>query len=209
MSVQVQPTLYQHITNLISQKKPDYAKIKYYPSYKISSSYEMEIEESTKKTKQKMLRYIESKSGVGAAIPVVERKTFNEYGIKDTFARTETIHPTPSIDSATYTYFRREQHMLRNPSLESDGLDGLFVFEMYSLCEEDSIPHIVDYPHCVKGDVDSYDVDGTTVCFTQYTLEQNKMYIDISSNVDINNVTDSMMSFFDSIKSLIEDIDSM
>lgn len=136
-----------HLVHLIDKKHPDYLKIKYYPSNEqnikdIECSSSLVNYPVIKTATELSPNDMEKLNIFLKSYPCV-LESFSEYGIKDTFVRisTNTLNVNKPVQGGTTRmFFKRELHIF-----EVDNLQGMFVIEMYRICEEESLPHIVNY----------------------------------------------------------------
>lgn len=127
----------ESVKQRIDEKEPDYVRIRYYPSCKITNSiitinnidHEKLLNQKIKDVMTTMKKLNDS---------------FTEYGIKDTFLRKH--------ENGTHSYFRREQYLFKYESMT----DGVFVIELYNKCDEDEFPHIINYSHNISYVTTSY-----------------------------------------------------
>jgi hypothetical protein len=196
----------EEICSFIIGKKPNYVRIRHYPSC-VSIFDEpttdtdnniIQTSELNNNEKNKLLRYLKDKPHISG--------TFTEYGIRDIYVRvsnTTNSNVKGNKPENSRLFFRRELYMIESMSLhklieleinpEENNFDipscssSIYVFEVYKLCEEEEFPYIVNYHH------------NTNYFATTYTtVEQNGelkiCFTNIQNNKTQNNNSDSVKS---------------
>lgn len=189
----------------INQKNPDHVQIRYYPDCRVSGSIITvnNVNNNDKKYENMKKRMLNMKK---------KHEIFTEYGIKDTFSK---------IINSQQIFFRREQYLFTC----EDGC-GMFVIELYSKCDEDEFPQIVDYCHNVSYTLTSFIHDKLNHVFSKIknnqksSLSKNQRVpfvtalinteiqhhdeieiFDINSEIDIKNFDKSLNEFMENINS--------
>jgi len=146
--------------------------------------------------------------------------SYIEYGIRDTFVRSIS-HNTNTADD-TRMFFRREIHTTR-----LENCPGIFTIELYIMCDEANFPILVNYPHHLNCDVDTYVLSNTKskplrMCFTKvtdnelheqnqqkvkskYSMPDNMMYFSVCRDMTVTNTTNvdvELNAFFKDIMAL-------
>lgn len=119
-----------YVKKIIDEKNPDHVKLRYYPSYKTKSDHEIQVCGLEKSSDEKMNQYLTSNRNITIG-------RYIEYGLKDTFVRIATTN-----DQTTRLFFRR-----MNFIFTIDEMPGIFVIEIYNMCEEEDLPFVVNYDH--------------------------------------------------------------
>lgn len=136
--------------------------------------------------------------------------SYKEYGLKDTFVRSTDIIITGNIKETNKMCFRRQMYTTR-----LNNCPGIFVIELYTQCDEDNFPTIIDYPYYLCCKVDTYimttnDDIAFRICFTKIedakdASSKNKIYFSVCKDTRINGITDinrELETFFKDILSL-------
>jgi hypothetical protein len=174
----------QKLINKIRQHKINTIKFCYYP-FCDKSNRITKLKNMTQSNIKCILKGIDIDQHING--------NYTEYGVRDTFMRAINISEN-NKNGRTYVFFRRQIHIIR---LEND--EGLFVVELHTQCDEEDIPIIIDYPHFIQCNVDTYiimtDNDILRMCFTKIEdskciLSKETTYLNICRDISINNTTD-------------------
>lgn len=204
---------------IVEKKRPDHVRIRYYPSsdeHRIERDVECAahlplvatVKELCEDDMVKLRTYLKS-------FPCASG-TFTEYGIKDTFIR---VSNTDTGNKSSRMFFRRELHMFK-----IEKFSGMFVLEMFKMCEEEDLPHIVNYQHDANYSATTYTIEKDSgdlrICFTKIKHQNitdkskddnsftDKAFVDINMDLEISSdaktlqVSKSVNGFLDDIVSL-------
>ena len=180
----------QPIFDLIAKKNPDHVRIRFYPSCtnnyteadnKCSDLEMININGLSEKSIKSITKYLKNKPFVSGTVV--------EYGLKDTFVRISTIHG----DDKSRVFFRRETHIIDNHAGAKDF--GTYILELYKLCNEEDLPHIINYHHNVKQEVVTYTDTDLKICITKESSDddtdqsRNNQWIDFNDDLNIESMT--------------------
>jgi hypothetical protein len=182
---------------IINEKHPDNVKIRYYPSNINNESSNITIvKDLCDEDMMKLKMFLKSS--------IYTSETFTEYGIKDTFVRVSD-KDSKHIPRNSRIFFRRELQMFKIANFI-----GVFVIEMYHMCKEEDLPHIVKYQYDTVYCTTTYTLeknhDALHVCFTKinnHGLGSDQSFIDINRDLDVlTNFSKTVIVFLDDILAL-------
>lgn len=210
----------KNIIERIISKKVDTIKLCYYPFCNKKDDSIIKLQNLSKTDIDKIL------SGINIEEIFIGR--YIEYGVRDTFVRISEssnkniAHENMSgdeLENKQRMFFRRENHVL---FLNNE--PGMFVLELYMLCEEEDLPNIINYHHNIRCNVQvhiynsSKSIQPLRLCFTtideknpsQVQTNNNKSttYFNICRDVTIdkndtpNTINDKLQNFFTDVISL-------
>jgi len=206
------------LTNIIGRRMIDMIKFCYYPFCE-NVNNDTDIDHHVVKLKimstshiKRLLKRIQTEPKING--------NYIEYGIRDTFVRSISHNATED----TRMFFRREIHTTR-----LENCSGIFTIELYTMCDEANFPILINYPHYLNCDVDTYVLSNTEskplrMCFTKvtndnelqqheqklklkskYSMPENMMYFSVCRDIaftSIINVDVELNTFFKDIVSL-------
>lgn len=151
--------IHKNIIDVIMSKTVNTIKVCYYPFYNKNNNGVIKLQNLSKTDIDKIL--------VDINIEETFMGKYTEYGIRDTFVRisesfhknnqsvTENNMPQNKTENKSEDkqkmFFRRENHILF-----LDDESGMFVLELYTICEEEEIPIIINYHHNIKCNVNVF-----------------------------------------------------
>lgn len=200
------------IDKLIMEKKPQNMRIRYYPyseNQHISDAKEVNILCIKPMTKTE----IEKIKAVLKDYPNMSGK-FTEFGIKDTFVRINYESTNKSTNESTNessrVYFRKQIFVLRQTNLPEihDNFPGIFIIEIFNLCEKEDLPHIIDYHYDANYDANTYTINfpaddkknnNFKICII------NSQYLDFNKDLNINmDISTQIINFIKDINPYIK-----
>ncbi|VBB17987.1 hypothetical protein YASMINEVIRUS_450 [Yasminevirus sp. GU-2018] len=197
------------LTNDVVNKDYDNMRICYYPHGTFIDDPITHIEGIDDEDAKKITTKIKYDSRI--------KGRYVECGMRDTFVRvTDVDNDTGSQKHRSF--FRRSSYKLRVADI-----DGFFVLDIFTACDEEDLPVLADYPHYIQCDVDTYVVsnrgDPLKVCFTttsdKHTTDNNKQNSKVCLNIardmtddqcDANSLEKFIIKFFKDVKSLKNDV---
>jgi hypothetical protein len=206
---------------IINKKYPDHVRIRYYPSCNNANGYTNTEKQAVPCSIVKDLSDEDmTKLKIFLKSYPCASGTFTEYGIKDTFIRISNINNSSIGDSRMF--FRREIHMF-----SIGDFSGIFVIEMYKMCDEEDLPHIVNYQYNTNFHATTYTIEKDSgdmrICFTKVPMstkdgidntDQLKesadiSFTDINQDLDISTDLMGVMTVANSINKFIDDVASL
>ena len=188
----------QDLINKFRQRKIDTIKVCYYPFCDNDSNVIMKLKNITSTHMKRIVKGIDIDQHINGK--------YTEYGIRDTFMR-ETDIITNGKRDKNRMFFRRETYNIR-----LNECSGVFVIELYTQCDEEDFPIIIEYPHYLQCIVDTYviiiDNDILRMCFTK--IEDAKCisskgvtYLNICRDISVDETTDINIELNDFIKDVL------
>lgn len=166
------------IDTIIKQNNPDRIRIRYYPTYvdnmlaRKGLRSVRTVKDMSDEDMSKLTSYLKKcKKAFG---------TFSEYGFKDTFIRVSALNTKESKNNSRI-FFRRKLH-----TFTRNDFTGMFVLEMYNLCEEEDLPYVAAYQYDMTYSATTYVVENESgelrICFTK---NDNESFTDINRDIEI------------------------
>lgn len=212
--------LEQKLKLKLNRQKIDTIKFCYYPFYDNNNDNVMKLKTLTGAQIKNIILEIDH------MISNHIKGTYIEYGIRDTFMRVTDLNPSTSNSKEFGIAFSENEKKGTSNSKETNRMcfqremfttrlkscDGIFVIEMYTKCDEDEFPVIINYPHYQQCSVDTYIINTNNdennplrLCFTKiedskYVLSKDTIYFNVCRDVHINNTVNITNEFFKFIK---------
>lgn len=170
------------LDKIIMKKKPQNIRIRYYPYSE--KQYIDDINILCIKTMSKI--EIEK---IKAILKDYQHITgrYTEFGIKDTFVR---INYDESNNETSRIYFRKQIFILPQDEILQKEFPGIFIIEIFNLCEKEELPHIIDYHYDANYDANTYTIsfpmDDKKKNINYKICIINSQYLDFNKDLNIN-----------------------
>ena len=193
-------TIFEMLNRIIKEKTPQNIRIRYYPHYEnIKNSDINELEVLSIKNMLKI--DLEKIKSLLKEYPNISGK-YTELGIKDTFVR---INYDESNNETSRIYFRKQIFLFLH-----DNYSGIFIIEIFNICEQENLPHIIDYHYNANYDANTYTISFPTnkkidnnfkICII------NSEYLDFNRDLNINiDISTQIYDFIKDITPLVKKI---
>lgn len=142
----------------------------------------------------------------------VIKKNIMEYGIRDIYVRVTDNENTQVTQKHKY-FFRKICYKITLANVK-----GIFVLEIFTACDAEDFPILVNYPHHIHNNIDSYVIvrygDPLNLCFTKSDDDETNtrdaiMHISrdiVDKIVDVDILQHKLNSFFDDVILLKNDV---
>lgn len=209
-------TNFKFLDPIINKKNPDHVRIRYYPSCDNQKANNTNTLSDNKMTQKSCIDTVtiikdicdEDMSKLKTCS--YASGTFTEYGIKDTFIRVSVTDNNRGSGNSRM-FFRRELQMFKAVTFP-----GIFVIELFKMCEEEDLPHIINYQHNTDYYATTYTVEKDSgdlrICFTKIKNQKSDQYVsfmDINRDLDIVTDSSNFLMISKSVTEFLDDVSSL